>query len=125
MDVAKLVRNGIRLISDRQIIRNGATQKSMKNGRKPMTAVKQPCARVQTLDCIGHVQKRIGTHLKALRKKEKLTDGKSVKGSKHRLTDKAIDKLQCYYGNAIRASIKPGKLTAEQQKDQMSTMQRL
>ena len=42
MDVAKLVRNGKRLISDRQIIRNGATQKSMKNGRKPMTAVKQP-----------------------------------------------------------------------------------
>ena len=82
-------------------------------------------ARVQTLDCIGHVQKRMGTHLRQVRKKEKkLTDGKSVKGSKHRLTDKAIDKLQCYYGNAIRANIKPGKLTAEQQKDQIFTMQK-
>ena len=83
------------------------------------------CPRVQKLDCIGHVQKRMGTHLRELRKIEKqLKDGKSVKGSKHRLTDKAIDKLQCYYGNAIRANVKPGKLTAEQQKSQISTMQK-
>lgn len=48
------------------------------------------CSRVFKLDCIGHVQKRMGTHLRELRKKEKkLKDGKSVKGSKHRLTDKA------------------------------------
>ena len=64
------------------------------------------CPQVQKLDCIGHVQKRMGTHLRELRKKEKkLKDGKSVKGSKHRLTDKAIDKLHCYYGNAIRANV--------------------
>ena len=67
----------------------------------------------------------MGTHLRELRKKEKkLKDGKSVKSSKHRLTDKAIDKSQCYYSSAIRANVKPGKLTAEQQKNQISMMQK-
>jgi hypothetical protein len=76
------------------------------------------------LDYVGHVQKRMGTHLRELRKKvTKLKDGKSVKGSKHRLTDKVIDKLHTYYGNAIRANVKPGKLTAQQQKEQISIMQ--
>ena len=79
------------------------------------------CSRLRKLDCIGHVQKRLGTHLRDLRKKEsKLKDGKSVKGSKHRLTDKAIGKLQTYYGKAIRANVKPGKLSAQEQKDQIS-----
>ena len=55
---------------------------------------------------------------------KKLKDGKSVKGSKHRLTDKTIGKLQTYYGKAIRANVKPGKLTAEQQKSQISVMQK-
>ncbi|CAH3044759.1 unnamed protein product, partial [Pocillopora meandrina] len=44
----------------------------------------------------GHVQKRMGT---ALRKK--LADGKGVAG-KGRLTDKVINRIQNYYGNAIR-----------------------
>ena len=83
------------------------------------------CSRVFKFDCIGHVQKRMGTHLRELRKKQtKLKDGKSVKGSKHRLTDKAIDKLQTYYGNAIRANVKPGKLSAEKQKSQIAVMQK-
>lgn len=82
------------------------------------------CDRAMKLDCIGHVQKRMGTHLRDLRKREKkLKDGKSVKGSKHRLTDKAIDKLTTYYGNAIRGTVKLGKLTAEQQKSQIVVMQ--
>jgi hypothetical protein len=86
---------------------------------------KAECARVSKLDCIGHVQKRMGTHLRELRKsKPKLDDGKSVKGSKHRLTDKTMDKLQTYYGNAIRANVKPGKLTPEEQKEQITIMQR-
>ena len=85
---------------------------------------KADCSRVTKLDCVGHVQKRMGTHLRELRNKvTKLKDGKSVKGSKHRLTDKVIDKLQTYYGNAIRANVKPGKLTAQQQKEQISIMQ--
>ena len=82
-------------------------------------------SRVRKLDCVGHVQKRMGTHLRELRKiSTKLNDGKSVKGRKHRLTDKAIDKLQTYYGNAIRANVKLGKLTSQQQKDQISVMQK-
>jgi hypothetical protein len=85
---------------------------------------KAECARVSKLDCIGHVQKRMGTHLRELRKKQpKLKDGKSVKGSKHRLTDKTLDKLQTYYGNAIRANVKPGKLTPQEQKKQIKIMQ--
>ena len=70
------------------------------------------------------MQKRLGAHLRELRKKEsKLKDGKSVKGSKHRLTDKAMDKLQTYYGKAIRANVKPEKLSAQEQEDQISIMQ--
>ncbi|CAB3980863.1 Hypothetical predicted protein [Paramuricea clavata] len=67
----------------------------------------------------------MGTHLRELRQKHnKLKDGKSVKGSKHRVTDKAMDKLQTYYGNAIRANVKPGKLSAEEQKSQIAVMQK-
>ena len=74
---------------------------------------KAECARVSKLDCIGHVQKRMGTHLRELRKKQpKLKDGKSVKGSKHRLTDKTLDKLQTYYGNAISANGKARKINS-------------
>ena len=62
------------------------------------------CNSVMKLDCVGHVQKRVGTTLRELRKKTsgKLKDGLPVGGRKHRLTDKAIDKLQQYYGRAIR-----------------------
>ncbi len=67
----------------------------------------------------------MGTHLWELRKKQpKLKDGKSVKGSKHRLTDKTLDKLQTYYGNAISANVKPGKLTPQEQKKQIKIMQK-
>ena len=59
------------------------------------------------LDCIGHVQKRTGTALRALKKKTKgkLQDGKSVGGKGRRLSDKTIDKLQQYYGKAIRRNV--------------------
>lgn len=65
------------------------------------------CHRVRKLDCIGHVQKRIGTALRDLKKKTKgkLVDGKSVGGKGHRLSDKSIDKLQEYYGKAIRGNV--------------------
>ncbi|CAB3985428.1 Hypothetical predicted protein [Paramuricea clavata] len=35
-----------------------------------------------------------------------------------------MDKLQTYYGNAIRANVKPGKLSAEEQKSQIAVMQK-
>ena len=55
-------------------------------------------------DCIGHVQKRLGTALRKLKKtwgKRRLKDGKTI-GGRGRLTDKFIDKLQGYYGKSIR-----------------------
>lgn len=55
-------------------------------------------------ECVGHVQKRLGTALRKYKKDkkgQKLTDGKTV-GGKGRLTDKIIDSMQNYYGQAIR-----------------------
>ena len=55
-------------------------------------------------ECVGHVQKRMGSCLREpehKRKGEKLSDVK-VLGGKGRLTDKIIDKIQNYYGEAIR-----------------------
>ena len=58
----------------------------------------------QKLECIGHVQKRVGTRLRNLRKEYKnkvLSDGKKLSGQ-GRLTDKCINTLQNFYGLAIR-----------------------
>ena len=55
-------------------------------------------------ECCGHVQKRCGSRLRKLKSTyrcKKLCDGKSLTGI-GRLTDKIIDKLQLYYGLAIR-----------------------
>ncbi|GBM75320.1 hypothetical protein AVEN_126693-1 [Araneus ventricosus] len=54
---------------------------------------------VEKLECIGHVQKRVGSRLRNLKKKQKGLGGKG------KLTDKLIDKLQNYYGIAIRSNI--------------------
>lgn len=59
---------------------------------------------ITKLECVGHVQKRMGTRLRTLKqksKKEKLSDGKPLCG-KNRLTNAAIQKLQTFYGLAIR-----------------------
>jgi len=55
-------------------------------------------------ECVGHVQKRLGTRLRKVRndyKGKKLADGKSISG-KGRLTDKLMNKMQNCYGMAIR-----------------------
>ena len=54
---------------------------------------------VTKFECIGHVQKRMGTRLRKL--------GKEVKGltKNGKLNDAMTDKLQNYYGNAIRENI--------------------
>ena len=57
-------------------------------------------------ECIGHIQKRMGKALRDLKKAkkgEKLSDGLRL-GGPGRLTDEVIDKLQTYYGLAIRQS---------------------
>ena len=51
-------------------------------------------------ECIGHVQKRVGT---ALRKLKREIPGLGERRGK--LTDGTIDKLQNYYGIAIRANV--------------------
>ena len=52
--------------------------------------------KVEKLECIGHVQKRVGNRLRNLKKNVKGLGGRG------RLTDNIIDKLQNYYGMAIR-----------------------
>lgn len=57
---------------------------------------------VTKLECIGHVQKRVGSRLRKLKSKTKGVGGKG------KLTFRFIDKLQNYYGIAVRSNI--GKL---------------
>ena len=55
-------------------------------------------------ECVGHIQKRMGSALREYKRKKqgiKLADGKSV-GGKGRLTDVLVDKMQNYFGEAIR-----------------------
>lgn len=49
-------------------------------------------------ECIGHVQKRMGTRLRNIRKTKKL-------GGKGKLTESLVGKLSTYYGLAIRRNI--------------------
>ena len=59
---------------------------------------------VEKKECVGHVQKRMGTRLRKLKAsfaKKDLSDGKKI-GGKGRLTDQIVDTLQNYYGLAIR-----------------------
>lgn len=64
---------------------------------------------VNKKECVGHVQKRMGTRLRDLVKKtveEKIVNGKKIQkktlSGKGKLTSKLIDKLTVYYGLAIR-----------------------
>ncbi|GFV41170.1 uncharacterized protein TNCV_1102331 [Trichonephila clavipes] len=54
---------------------------------------------VTKLECIGYIQKRVGSRLRKLKKNVKGFGGKG------KLTDKFIDKLQNYYGIAIRRNV--------------------
>ncbi|GFX59028.1 uncharacterized protein TNCV_3814621 [Trichonephila clavipes] len=57
---------------------------------------------VSKIECVGHVQKRMETRLRKLKQmSSKISDGKSI-GGKGRLTDRMIDLITTYYGNAIR-----------------------
>ena len=49
---------------------------------------------VTKLECVGHIQKRMGTGLRKLKKEKRL-------GGKVKLTDALIDSMQMYYGKAI------------------------
>ncbi len=54
---------------------------------------------VKRLQCVGHVQKRVGTSLQKLKKNVKGLGGRG------KLTKALIDKLQNYYGIAIRSNV--------------------
>ncbi|GFX93176.1 uncharacterized protein TNCV_4760551 [Trichonephila clavipes] len=61
---------------------------------------------IEKIECVGHVQKRMGSRLrklKALWGEKNLSDGKTI-GGKDRRTDAIISKLTTFYGNAIRAN---------------------
>ena len=67
----------------------------------------EPENQVKKLNCVGHVQKRMGTAFRGLvtkSKSEKLADGKGL-GGKSRLTKKRIDDFHTYYGKAIHSNI--------------------
>ena len=81
------------------------------------------CKRVNKLDCIGHVQKRMGKNLLNLTKEKKLKDGKPVGGRSGRLTRSAIDKLQKYYGKAIRRNVDKNAKTRAEVETVVSNMQ--
>lgn len=62
---------------------------------------------VSKQECIGHIQKRVGGRLRKLKstyRGKKLSDGKTISG-KGRLTDTIINRLQNYYGMAIRNNL--------------------
>ncbi|XP_069694717.1 uncharacterized protein [Periplaneta americana] len=65
-----------------------------------------PEVELQKIECVGHIQKRMGTQLRGVKnewKGKKLKDNKPLSG-KNRLTDAIINTLTVYYGNAIRAN---------------------
>ena len=55
--------------------------------------------KVKKRECIGHVQKRVGYRLRELKKRVK------VLGGRGELTKRIIDKLQNYFGIAIRSNV--------------------
>ena len=63
-----------------------------------------PGIAINKLECVGHVQKRVGSRLRTLRtnyKDVEFDDGKGIRGN-GRLTDKVINSLQNFYGICIR-----------------------
>ena len=65
-----------------------------------------PGITVEKLECIGHIQKRIGSRLRNLQTKHKetLSDGKRISGC-GLLTEKLINKLQNLYWIALRQNV--------------------
>jgi len=58
---------------------------------------------VRKLECVGHVQKRVGGNLRKMKKEGIVCADRKKLGGQGRLTDAVINDLQMWYGNAIRA----------------------
>ena len=73
---------------------------------------------MEKIDCVGHVQKRMGKRLLNLKAthKEKLADGKTL-GGRGRLTEAVIKKIQQYYGLAIRQNAVRNAAPTDQEKN--------
>jgi len=58
-------------------------------------------------ECMGHIQKRMGTALRNLvvAYKNQVVNGRKGIGGRGRLTLKVIDSIQNYYGQAIRSNL--------------------
>ena len=59
---------------------------------------------IEKEECVGHIQKRMGSALLEYKKNKKglkLSDGKGIGGA-GRLTQDVIERIQNYYGLAIR-----------------------
>ena len=57
----------------------------------------------EKVECVGHIQKRLGTSLRSMVKQHK---GTAIPLSgKGKLTDKVIDSFQNFYGLAIRKTL--------------------
>ena len=71
-----------------------------------LTADPYPGIKVEKLECIGHIQKRVGSRLRKLCSTHKgpLSDGKGITGQGH-LTEKLMNKLQNLYGIALRQNV--------------------
>ncbi|CAB4012192.1 Hypothetical predicted protein [Paramuricea clavata] len=83
MDAVIYVKNGKIWTSVRKSTKKWVESDDYRKWRENHDSGEVECDRAMKLDCIGHVQKRMDTHLRDLRKREKkLKDGKSVKGSK-------------------------------------------
>lgn len=69
-----------------------------------------PDFEIEKMECVGHVQKRMGKRLRTYKQqnsKKILADGKTP-GGKGRLTLHAIDTIQIFYGLAIRRNATKG-----------------
>ncbi|GFO41151.1 hypothetical protein PoB_006765600 [Plakobranchus ocellatus] len=62
---------------------------------------------IEKIECVGHVQKRMGTRLRKFKdsyKSKKLKDDKTI-GEKGRLTDEKIDRITTYYVAALLSTV--------------------
>lgn len=68
-----------------------------------------PDVPIEKIECVGHIQKRMGTRLRKLKKtfgRTKLAGGKTI-GGQGRLSPENIKTLTQYYGNAVMNKMKP------------------
>jgi len=70
----------------------------------------------EKLECVGHIQKRIGTRLRARRKEKH--GGQKLTG-KGKLTGSAVNTIQNYFGMAIRSAASDANMNEAEKVYQM------